>query len=174
MVGIPEFAAEMGRGGKVQGADYPSRIWGAFMEAAHINLPVLDWPDPPKNPRKFRRVYVPGEECLAELISGYLPGITIDPERPTTTAEAPPATEPPPPTEPPTTILGDTTPTAAPPPPVTTAAPRPLVEILRNGTVVPEDVLDPKAPVPSIDPEKVFVYLCKKPPTDIDYQDLEK
>ena len=175
MVGIPEFAAEMGRGGKVQGADYPARIWGAFMEQAHINLPVLDWPDPPKNPRKFRRIYVPNEECLAELISGSLPGVTIDPDRPTTTATtiaAPPTA---PPTAAPTTIVGDTTPIDT-TPPVTTGAPpvNPVVEILRNGTTVPEDVLDPRAPVPSVDPEKVFVFLCDKPPTSIDYIDLEQ
>lgn len=167
MVGIPEFAAEMGRGGKVQGADYPARIWGAFMEAAHLNLPVLDWPEPPSNPRKERRIYVPDEECLAELISGYLPGVTIDPERPTTTAIAPPPTEPPP-----TTVVGDTTPIDTTPP--VTTVPRVVVEILRNGTTVPEDVLDPRAPVPSVDPEKVFVFLCDKPPTDIDYIDLER
>ena len=167
MVGIPEFAAEMGRGGKVQGADYPARIWGAFMEAAHLNLPVLDWPEPPGNPRKERRIYVPGEECLAELISGYLPGVTIDPERPTTTTIAPPPTEPPP-----TTAVGDTTPIDTTPP--VTTVPRIVVEVLRNGTTVPEDVLDPRAPVPSVDPEKVFVFLCDKPPTDIDYLDLER
>ncbi|MBI4882906.1 MAG: transglycosylase domain-containing protein [Actinobacteria bacterium] len=162
MVGIPEFAAEMGRGGKVQGADYPSRIWGAYMEAAHTFLPELDWPDPPKNPRKSRRVYVPREECLAELVSGDIPGITIAEEYTTTTVA------PPPPTEPPSTVVGDTTPINTTPP--ATAA-RPVVEILRNGTAVPPEVLDPRAPVPSIDPEKVFVYLCEKPPTDIDFID---
>jgi len=167
MFGIPEFAAEMGRGGKVQGADYPARIWGAFMEAAHLNLPVLDWPEPPSNPRKERRIYVPDEECLAELITGYLPGVTIDPERPTTTSIAPPPTEPPP-----TTIVGDTTPIDTTPP--ATTVPRIVVEVLRNGTTVPEDVLDPRAPVPSVDPEKVFVFLCDKPPTDIEYIDLER
>lgn len=169
MVGIAEFAAEMGRGGKVQGADYPARIWGAFMEAAHTNLEVLDWPDPPSNPRKFRRIYVPREECLAELISGYLPGITIDPERPTTTTTAPPATPPPPP--PPTTAVGDTTPIDSTPP--VTSSPRPVVEILRDASTVPADVLDPHAPVPSVDPEKVLIYLCDRPPTGIDFQDLE-
>ena len=167
MVGIPEFAAEEGRGGKVQGADYPARIWGAYMEAVHTNLPVLDWPDPPRNTRKFRRIYVPGEECLAELISGYLPGITIDPKRPTTTN-----TTPPPPAPPPTTVVGDTTPIDATPP--VTSSPHPLVEILRDASTVPADVLDPHAPVPSADPEKVLIYLCDKPPPDIDFQDLEK
>ena len=164
MVGIPEFAAEMGRGGKVQGADYPARIWGAYMEQAHANLPVLDWPDPPTNPRKFRRIYVPGEECLAELISGYLPGITIDPERPTTTSTTPPATPP--------TVVGDATPIDSTPP--ATISARPVVEILRDETTVPADVLDPHAPVPSADPEKVLIYLCDRPPTDIDFQDLER
>lgn len=169
MVGIPEFAAEMGRGGKVQGADYPARIWGAYMEAAHTNLPVLDWPDPPSNPRKERRIYVPGEECLGELISGYIPGVTIDPERSTTTTAA---TIPPTTTPPPSTIPGDTAPPETTPP--VTSAPRSVVELLRNGTTVPEDVLDPHAPVPSVDAEKVLVFLCDKPPTGIDYVDLER
>ncbi len=169
MVGIPEFAAEMGHGGKVQGADYPARIWGAYMEAVHTNLEVLDWPDPPRNPRKERRIYVPGEECLGELISGYYPGVTIDPNRPTTTAVAttPPATTPPP-----STIFGDPVPPETTPP--VTSAPRSVVELLRNGTTVPENVLDPHAPVPSVDAEKVIVFICDRPPTGIDYIDLEK
>lgn len=172
MVGIPEFAAEMGRGGKVQGADYPARIWGAYMEAAHLTLPVLDWPDPPKNPRKERRIYVPGEECLGELISGYFPGVTIDPERPTTTTIPAATTTPPPTTPPPTTLPGDTVPGETTPP--VTSAPRSVVELLRNGTTVPEDVLDPRAPVPSVDAEKVIVFLCDRPPTGIDFIDLER
>ncbi len=149
MNNIPEFAAEMGRNGKVQGADYPARIWGAFMEAAHVNLPVLDWPPPPDNPRKAARLYWPGEECLAKLVSGTLPstGSTV-PVTATTVAADP-------------SITG---PGEAPAP--ETTAPKPVVVQLPSGTNVPLDVLDPRAPMPSID-TKTFVYPCAFPPADV-------
>ena len=147
MDGIAEFRDEMGRNGKVQGADYPARIWGAFMEAAHANLPVLDWPPPPDNPRKAARLYWPGEECLAKLVAGTLPptgpGTTVS----TTT------------TVPPTTLPGD-------PPPPESTAPRAIVVQITSGTNVPEDVLDPHAPMPSID-TKTYVYPCAFPPANV-------
>jgi len=147
MNGIPEFAAEMGRNGKVQGADYPSRIWGAFMEAAHANLPVLDWPVPPPGPRKAARLYWPGEECLAKLVSGTLP-----PTGPAATATTSS-------TEPPVTLPDD------PPPPETTVA-EAVVQQIPSGTNVPLDVLDPRAPMPSID-TRTYVYPCAFPPANV-------
>jgi penicillin-binding protein 1A len=144
MNGIPEFAAEMGRNGKVQGADYPARIWGAYMEAAHVNLPVVDWPEAPKANRLPARIYVPGEECLAKLVSGTLP--------PTpgavTTTTLPPVTLPPDPNAPPTT------------------PPRAVVVQITSGTLVPENVLDPRAPMPSVD-LKTYVYPCQRPPVNV-------
>jgi penicillin-binding protein 1A len=147
MNGIPEFAAEMGRNGKVQGADYPARIWGAYMEAAHTNLPVLDWPAPPANPRKAARLYWPGEECLAKLVSGTLP-VTGPAATATTTT-----------TEVPSTVPGET------PPPETTVAKAVVVQI-PSGTNVPLDVLDPHAPMPSVD-TKTYVYPCAFPPANV-------
>ncbi len=149
MEGIPEFAAEMGRNGKVQGADYPARIWGAFMEAAHVNLPVADWPAPPANPRKPARVYVPGEECVARLVSGTLPptGSVV-----TTTTVA---------TTPPSTLPGETAPS-------TTQAPPAVVVQVDSGTTVPANVFDPRAPVPSVLIDtKTYVYLCANPPANV-------
>ena len=148
MNGIPEFAAEMGRNGKVQGADYPSRIWGAYMEAAHVNLPVVDWPAPPPPVRRPARIYVPGEECLARLVSGTLPGVTTttDPDAVTTT------------TAPPVTVPGGTAPT--------TTLPRAVVVQVTSGTLVPDNVLDPRAPMPSID-TKTFVYPCSFVPPNV-------
>ncbi|HAP75640.1 MAG TPA: hypothetical protein DCR14_06105 [Acidimicrobiaceae bacterium] len=146
MNGIPEFAAEMGRNGKVQGADYPARIWGAFIEGAHAGLPVEDWPAPPPPTRRSARIYVPGEECLARLVSGTLPGASTT----TTVATTPPSTNP-----------GD------PPPPVTTA-PRAVVVQVPPGTTVPLEVLDPRAPVPSVlNDGKTFVYVCDAPPPNV-------
>ena len=145
---IPEFAAEMGRNGKVQGADYPARIWGAFMEAAHVNLPVVDWPPPPANPRPAARLYWPGEECLAKLVSGTLP-----PTGPTTTPAATTTTQPA------STLPGD-------PPPAVTTVPRAVVVQIPSATNVPLDVLDPRAPMPSID-TRTYVYPCAAPPANV-------
>ena len=146
MVDIPEFK-ELGRR-TVQGADYPAKIWGAFMEAAHTNLPVLDWPPPAAPSRPAARIYVPGEECLARLVSGTLPYIG-----PPTTVAATSSTAPT------TTLPGDTT------PPVTTA-PVAVLQAVDPGTTVPLNVLDPRAPMPSVD-LKTFVYPCAQvPPND--------
>ena len=144
---IPEFAAEMGRNGKVQGADYPSRIWGAYMEAAHFGLPVVDWPAPTANPRKAARLYWPGEECLAKVVSGTLP-----PTGPAATATTSA-------TDAPSTLPGD------PPPPEATVA-RAVIQQIPSGTNVPLDVLDPRAPMPSID-TRTYVYPCAFPPANV-------
>ncbi len=147
MNNIPEFKAEMGRNGKVQGADYPARIWGAYMEAAHAGLPVVDWPAPTANPRKAARLYWPGEECLAKLVSGTLP--PTGPAATATTAS----------TEAPSTLPGD------PPPPETTVA-QAVIQQIPNGTNVPLDVLDPHAPMPSVD-TRTYVYPCAFPPANV-------
>ncbi len=144
MNGITEFAAEMGRNGKVQGADYPARIWGAYMEAAHVNLPVVDWPAAPKANRLPARIYVPGEECLAKLVSGTLPPLPGA----VTTTTLPPVTLPPDPNAPPTT------------------PPKAVVVQVTSGTAVPENVLDPRAPMPSVD-LKTYVYPCQRPPANV-------
>ncbi len=148
MDGIPEFRDEMGRNGKVQGADYPARIWGAFMEAAHVNLPVVDWPPPPAVTRKAARLYVPGEECLAKRLA------------PTGGAMAPVTTVG---SEPASTLPGDPPPSDSSTPPT---APRPVLVQISSGTTVPSYVLDPRAPMPSV-PAKTFVYVCASPPGNV-------
>ena len=62
MDNIPEFLAE--GVDNVQGATYPARIWGAYMEPAHVFEPVTDWPKPPPLSRPTARLYLPGVECL--------------------------------------------------------------------------------------------------------------
>ena len=158
MDGIPEFKAEMGRNGKVQGADYPARIWGAYMEAASAALPVVDWPAPGAGPRLPARIFVPGEECVANLISGSLPPTTVGghttlPGITTTTST-------------PTTLPGDTTPAVTTSPPITGA----VIEVNTIYTTVAGDVLDPKAPIPSVDPA-AYVFLCQAPPPNVSIQE---
>ncbi len=148
MNGIPEFAAEMGRNGKVQGADYPARIWGAYMAAALSDQPDLDWPAPPQATRQRARIYWPGEECLARLVGGTLPGdSTSSTDAPTTTAA-------------PVTSAGDTAVVTT-----TTQAQAVLVPIT-NGTMVPDNVLDPRAPMPSVKLD-TYVYSCAQLPPNV-------
>lgn len=163
MDGIPEFKAEMGRNGKVQGADYPARIWGAFMESAHAPLPVADWPAPGRARRGVARIFVPGEECVAKLISGTLPpttlgGKTTTPAVTTTTATTT--------TVPSSSTPEDTTPPATPPPTQGTA----VIEVNTTYTTVPLDVLDPHAPMPSVN-TTAYIYLCNSPPPNVSIQD---
>jgi penicillin-binding protein 1A len=142
MINIPEFIGV----GKVQGATYPARIWGAMMEPALTPLPVEDWAPPAPPARKPVRLYLPGNECLAKLVSGTLPtGAT------TTTVAAEP-----PPVDPSGTA------------PVETAAPPPVLKAIPSDTTIPPDVLDPKAPIPTVPiAAGTIVYLCDKPPAGV-------
>jgi penicillin-binding protein 1A len=139
MEGVPEFAAQGVP--RVQGGTYPARIWGAFMEPAHVFEPVTDW-DPPSAPaRPPARLYLPENECLFELVA------------PPTTAPA-------------EGVPSEPTPPAAPPAgeePVettTTTAPPPVFQPLPSDTTIPPDNLDPLAPLPSA-PLTAYVAPCR-------------
>ena len=148
MDGIPAFAAEMGRNGKVQGADYPARIWGAYMVAALDGQPDLDWPPPPPPTRQRARIYWPGEECLARLVGGTLPGT------PTSSTDAPASTVAPAPGAGGTAVV------------TTTTQPRAVLVPITNGTMVPDNVLDPRAPMPSVK-MNIYVYPCAQLPPNV-------
>ncbi|HNJ97900.1 MAG TPA: hypothetical protein PLV13_07225, partial [Ilumatobacteraceae bacterium] len=102
------------------------------------------------------RLFVPGEECVAKLISGTLPPTTLGgsptiPGRTTTTTT----------TAPPETVPGDST------PPVTSGATQTaVIEINKKYTTVPADVLDRRAPLPSAKLSEYF-YLCGAPPPNV-------
>jgi membrane peptidoglycan carboxypeptidase len=140
MVNIPEFVGV----GEVQGATYPARIWGALMEPALAPLPLEDWAAPPEPTRKAVRLYLPGNECLAKLVSGELP----EPGSPTTTT----TTLPPNPDE--------SVPPAEPPAP-------PVLKAIPSDTTIPPGVLDPKAPFPSVPTSGMVVYQCDRPPAGV-------
>jgi penicillin-binding protein 1A len=126
---------------EVQGGTYPARIWGAFMQPAIAPLPLEDWGPPPASPRKAVRLYLPGNECLAKLVSGELPtgGSTT-----TSTSTLPPDPE-----------------VSAPP---ATPAPRPVLKAIPSDTTISPDVLDPKAPFPTVPIAGTIVYPCDRPP----------
>ncbi len=152
MVNIPEFRA-VGVP-NVQGATFPARIWKAYMDAAHADLPFIDWDTPVAPTRNPIRLYLPGVDCLAELVSGKLPRaqtgpvVTIVPN--TTT------------TSPATTLPDQTSPVTT---NTTVPAPvlrGPVVSIVAPGTTIAPTVLDPLVAVVGVDPEKYLVYDCQK------------
>ena len=129
---------------EVQGGTYPAKIWGAFMEPAVAPLPLEDWPAPPAPARKAVRLYLPGNECLAKLVSGELPvpGTTT-----TSTTTLPPDPE-----------------VSA---PEVTEAPKPVLKAIPSDTTISPDVLDPKAPFPTVPVTGVVVYPCDRPPAGV-------
>jgi membrane peptidoglycan carboxypeptidase len=127
MVGIDEFLA---RGvNKVQGGLFPAEIWKAFMDPAHTFLPQLDWDAPPAPERPNARLFLPGNECIVEVVGFEIVEPEVDPNAPPTTP--PPADAPPAETVPPETI--------------------PIVEAIEVGTTISPDNLDPNSPLPTIE-----------------------
>jgi hypothetical protein len=102
MVNIPEFVKTDGYS-RIQGAMYPARIWKQMMDEALGNVPVnelSDWPAPPpavadeaRPDLSPQRIYLPGNECLAQLVSGTIPTPTtttlVKPKNPTTVPVVP-------------------------------------------------------------------------------------
>ncbi len=153
MVNIPEFV-EAGVP-RVQGGTFPARIWGAFNEAVALGqlgeqFEFADWDRPPPPARGPARLYLPGNECLYEIIGYEVPATVAPDESAPPEPEgfrapgAPPATDPPAP--PPGTQPPETTPETT---PTTTVPPRPIFGQVESGTTIPPDVLDPNAPLPS-------------------------
>ena len=159
MVNIPEFRQDGVP--RVTGATYPARIWKAFMDQAHVGLPALDWDRPAPPSRNPMRLYLPGVDCIAEVVSGRLPRAatgSVVTVVPTTT----------------TTLAPTTTTTVVPVPgqegivaPPTTAYTGPVVRVMDPGTTIPPTDVNPLTPVVGVDPLNTFVYDCVKgiPPT---------
>ena len=131
MVGIEEFLAQGVN--KVQGGLFPAEIWKAFMDPAHAFLPLLDWDAPPGPKRPNARLFLPGNECLVEVVDFEVVEPEVDPDAPSTTPPITPA-------------LDDATPTETVPPETI-----PIVEVVEVGTTIPPDNLDPNAPLPTIE-----------------------
>lgn len=156
MINVPEFRA-VGVG-NVQGGTFPARIWGALMETVGLERFDTDWPLPGTPPRPAARLYLPGNECVYEVV-GFVPTESSVPEGEAPADSAviggfrapatpPPTTIAPEPEAPPTAT---TVPPETPPelPPATTAPPVPIFAAVPGGTTIPPNVLDPNAPMPS-------------------------
>jgi membrane peptidoglycan carboxypeptidase len=174
MRGISEFSAA--GVDRVQGGTFPARIWGAFMEGVGLDqFEFADWEPPGPQPRGPARLYLPGNECVFQIV-GYEPVATAPPAEappaeappvdgsapqgfrlpaatPTTEPAPEPAPEPPPepspePSPEPTTPPATTVPVET--TTTTTLAPVPIFAPVESGTTIPPDVLDPNAPLPSV------------------------
>ena len=91
MAQVPEFRDQIvGRWGfsrnTVTGATYPAHIWKQYMDAVHAGLPVRDFTDDPESEewktylapkRAPARLYLPGVECVAQIVSGTIPTTTV-------------------------------------------------------------------------------------------------
>jgi penicillin-binding protein 1A len=142
MVNIPEFV-KVGIP-RVQGAMFPAQIWKQYMDAAHANLPIVDWDPPPASSRPAARIYLPGTECLAQVISGTIPNSI-------------------------TTVAGNTSTTTTVPAgqdggvviePVNDTV---VVSILDPGTTIAPSDTNPFSPVPTIPIGSTWVYDCARP-----------
>ena len=75
MADIPEFVAAGVQ--RVQGGTFPARIWGAFMDPIGLERVGLDadWEPPAAPARRASRLYLPGNECVFQIV-GYEPAET--------------------------------------------------------------------------------------------------
>jgi penicillin-binding protein 1A len=152
MVNIPEFVAKGVP--RVQGATFPAGIWKAYNDVALADQPIVDWDAPLAPTRSSMRLYLPGTDCLARLVSGTLsrrtvgPVATVAPVLGATTVATPPVTAAPP-------VAG------APATPVAPVA-GPVVSIVDPGTTILPSNTNPFSPMPSVDPNTNLVFDCAR------------
>ncbi len=160
MVNVDEF--EEAGVSRVQGGTFPARIWGAYMEEVALGqlgeqFEFADWDRPESPQRGPARLYLPGNECLFQII-GYEeqtpPSAPEGGEAAAPEGFRSPQAPPPEGTTPPTgTVPTETAPT-------TTLPPTPIFGQVDSGTTIPPDVLDPNAPLPSA-PARQLVRPCR-------------
>ena len=113
------------------------------MEPALAAMPLEDWAAPPRPGRAAPPACsCPGEECAYRVVSGRLPAGGA----PTTTVAGAPAE-----TNPPTIDPATGEPVPGGPVETTPATLAPVVIQLYAATTIPPEVLDPLAPLPTID-----------------------
>jgi len=172
---VPEFY-ELDGVDAVQGGTYPARIWRAFQEPALTAMAASDWFPAPRAPRRAARLFLPGEECVFEVVKGDFVYPGTETTTTSTTVAAPAAASlpsdevaalriPAAPPAPTTTSPGPgTTATTT---TVTTSTVVPVViRLLPTATTIAPDVLDPRAPLPSV-PADQPVVSCKDIPDDV-------
>ncbi len=135
---VPEFASVIGSRGGVQGAMFPAMIWKSYMDEVHLGLEILEFASPPVPSRAPLRLYLPGIECPARIVSGTIRAPKQDDKAAMTTATT-------------------TTPGAE-----TTVANTVVVSVLSPDTTISPTDLNPYSPVPTTE-QGLYFYECAKP-----------
>ena len=138
---VPEFASVIAGRGGVQGSMFPAMIWKSYMDDVHRGLETLSFPKPPAPTRQPLRLYLPGVECPAQVVSGTIPvntvALTKKEAKLTTTSVAPEGVEP-------------------------TVANTVVISVLTPDTTIAPTDSNPYSPVPSTNPGLYF-FDCGKP-----------
>ncbi len=130
---VPEFASVIGDRGGVQGAMFPAMIWKAYMDEVHRGLEILEFAPAPDPLRAALRLYLPGVECPAKVVSGTIPA----PKQPGKSS---------------TTSLGQEM----------AVADTVVVSVLSPGTTISPTDLNPFSPVPTTE-QGLYFYECARP-----------
>ena len=138
---VPEFASVIAGRGGVQGSMFPAMIWKSYMDDVHEGLEKISFTKPTPPTRQPLRLYLPGVECPAQVISGTIPvntvALTKKEAKLTTTTVAPEGVEP-------------------------TVANTVVISVLTPDTTIAPTNSNPFSPVPTTSPGLYF-YDCRKP-----------
>ena len=138
---VPEFASVIAGRGGVQGSMFPAMIWKSYMDDVHEGLEKISFSKPPPPTRQPLRLYLPGVECPAQVISGTIPvntvALTKKEAKLTTTTVAPEGVEP-------------------------TVANTVVISVLTPDTTIAPTDSNPFSPVPTTSPGLYF-FDCRKP-----------
>ena len=138
---VPEFASVIAGRGGVQGSMFPAMIWKSYMDDVHEGLEKISFAKPPPPTRQPLRLYLPGVECPAQVISGTIPvntvALTKKEAKLTTTTVAPEGVEP-------------------------TVANTVVISVLTPDTTIAPTDSNPFSPVPTTSPGLYF-FDCRKP-----------
>ena len=138
---VPEFASVIAGRGGVQGSMFPAMIWKSYMDDVHEGLEKISFAKPPPPTRQPLRLYLPGVECPAQVISGTIPvntvALTKKEAKLTTTTVAPEGVEP-------------------------TVANTVVISVLTPDTTIAPTNSNPFSPVPTTSPGLHF-FDCRKP-----------
>jgi penicillin-binding protein 1A len=138
---VPEFASVIAGRGGVQGSMFPAMIWKSYMDDVHEGLETLSFQKPPAPTRQPLRLYLPGVECPAQVVSGTIPvntvALTKKEAKLTTTTVAPEGVEP-------------------------TVANTVVISVLTPDTTIAPTDSNPYSPVPSTN-LGLYFFDCGKP-----------
>ncbi len=138
---VPEFASVIAARGGVQGSMFPAMIWKSYMDDVHEGLEKISFAKPPPPTRQPLRLYLPGVECPAQVVSGTIPSNTValtkKEAKLTTTTVAPDGVE-------------------------STVANTVVISVLTPDTTIAPTDSNPYSPVPTTSPGLYF-FDCGKP-----------